>query len=97
MFHARDDWAAAAALTPAFGRRVERAALTVDLAADALSRDWWRGVSALALLCATALALAPGFEPLAGGRVDGPDDDLQSNALAIAPPADGGATGLRLV
>jgi murein DD-endopeptidase MepM/ murein hydrolase activator NlpD len=101
MFHARDDWAAAAALkpwpSPAFGRRAEHAALTVDLAADVLSRDWWRGAGVLAMLCATALALAPGFEPLAGGRIAGAEDDLQSDALAIAPLADGGSTGLRLV
>ena len=101
MFHARDDWAAAAALTPrpspAFGRRAEQVSATVDLAADLLSRDWWRGAVLLAMLCATALALAPGFEPLGGGRIAAPEDDLQNDALGIAPLADGGATGLRLV
>ena len=101
MFHARDDWAAAAALTPrpvpAFGRRAERWAAIVDLSENPLSRDWWRGASLLAMLCATTLVLTPGFEPLAGGRIAGPEDDLQSEALAIRPLADGGVTGLRLV
>jgi murein DD-endopeptidase MepM/ murein hydrolase activator NlpD len=101
MFHARDNWAAAAALTPwpspTFGRRAEHASLTVDLAENFLSPDWWRGVGTLALLCATALALAPGFEPLAGGRFGSGESDLQAEALAIAPLASGGSTGLRLV
>ena len=75
MFHARDDWAGAMALGqrhgPAFGRRAEPVALTVDLTDNPLSRDWWRGVATLMLMCGTAVSLAPGLEPLSGGRTGG--------------------------
>jgi len=101
MFHARDDWAGAMALGqrhgPAFGRRAEPVALTVDLTDNPLSRDWWRGVATLMLMCGTAVSLAPGLEPLSGGRTGGEYDRHQAGALAIAPLAAGSATGLRLV
>lgn len=35
--------------------------LVVDLSAESLGPRWWRGVGTLALLCGTALALAPGL------------------------------------
>lgn len=101
MFHARDDWTAATlpAQRPlaAFGRRAERPAAVVDLAQDLFSAEWWRGATSLMLLCATALALAPGLEPLAGGRIESRGDPHQARALGIAPLARGSATGLRLV
>ena len=101
MFHARDDWAAAITAGTrsgtAFGRRAGPVALTVDLTRDPLSADWWRGAATLLLLCGTALSLAPGFEPLSGGRIGGDYDVHQSDALAIAPLASGSGTGLNLV
>jgi len=101
MFHARDDWAAAAALTSrsaaAFGRRAEPVALIVDLTENPLSAEWWRGAATLLLLCTAALSLAPGFEPLSGGRIGSDGDAHQADALAIAPLASGSVTGLRLV
>ena len=101
MFHARDDWTAATlpAQRPpaAFGRRAERPAVVVDLAQGPFSAEWWRGATTLMLLCATALALAPGLEPLAGGRIESGADPHQAEALGIAPLARGSATGLRLV
>ena len=101
MFHARDDWSAATALAQrsaaAFGRRAEPLALTVDLTQNPLSADWWRGAATLMLLCMASLSLAPGVEPLSGGRVGEVDDAHQADALAIAPLASGSATGLRLV
>ena len=101
MFHARDDWAGAIALGqrhgPAFGRRAEPVALTVDLTQSPLSRDWWRGVATLMLMCGTAVSLAPGLEPLSGGRIGAEFDPHQADALAIAPLASGSSTGLRLV
>ena len=101
MFHARDDWTAAAALNArsaaAFGRRAKPVALIVDLTQDPFSADWWRGAATFMLLCATALSLAPGMEPLSGGRIGTGEDAHQADALAIAPIASGSATGLRLV
>jgi len=101
MFHARDDWAAAAALptrsAAAFGRRAGPFALIVDLTQDPLSAEWWRGAATLMLMCTAALSLAPGLEPLSGGSIGGEEDSHQADALAIAPLASGSATGLRLV
>jgi murein DD-endopeptidase MepM/ murein hydrolase activator NlpD len=62
-----------------------------------LSADWWRGAATLMLLCATALSLAPGVDPLSGGRIGMDGDTHQAEALGIAPLAGGSATGLRLV
>ena len=101
MFHARDAWGSAIALQPrngsAFGRRQEPFALAVDLGQNPLSAEWWRGAATLMLLCATALSLAPGVEPLSGGRIGSDDDAHQADALAIAPLSSGSSTGLRLV
>ena len=101
MFHARDDWSAATALAPrpgaAFGRRAEPVALTVDLTENLFSSEWWRGLGTLGLLCTAALCLAPGVEPLAGGRIATAEDSHQADALRIAPLSSGSATGLRLV
>ena len=101
MFHARYVWAAAAAFNArsaaAFGRRARPIALTVDLAQNPLSADWCRGAATLLLLSATALSLAPGLEPLSGGRIAEAEDVHQAEALGIAPLAGGSATGLRLV
>ena len=101
MFHARDDWAGAIALGqrngPAFGRRPERIALTVDLTENPFSGNWWRGVATLMLMCGTAVSLAPGLEAMPGGRIGAEYDAHQADALAIAPLAGGSSTGLRLV
>ncbi|HET7709271.1 MAG TPA: M23 family metallopeptidase [Sphingomicrobium sp.] len=101
MFHARDDWAGAIALHArngsSFGRRSEPVTLTVDLMSSPLSPDWWRGVATLMLMCGTALSLAPGLEPVAGGRIAEEHDAHQAGALNIAPLASRSATGLRLV
>ena len=102
MFHAREDWsggAAAAALVPAaFGRRRAPFSLIVDLGENFPRAIWWRGAATLAALCAIAVLLAPGFEPLPGAgaeRLAG-DRQVQADALAIAPLARGSRTGLRM-
>jgi hypothetical protein len=101
MFHARDDWSGAAALAPrtyaAFGRRAKPLPLTVDLTDNLFSTDWWRGLGTLMLLCGTALSLAPGLEPLPGGRIASVGDAHQADALGITPLASGSETGLKLV
>ena len=58
----------------AFGRGGQRArfSLVVDLAAEPLGPRWLRGAATLALLCGSALLLAPGFGPLGATRVAAP-------------------------
>ena len=59
-----------------FGRRDARKALNlvVDLHSEEIGPRWMRGAATLALLCGSALLLAPGFEPF-----------LPARAVATAP------------
>ncbi|MDQ3246811.1 MAG: M23 family metallopeptidase [Pseudomonadota bacterium] len=77
----------AAAALPEFGRRAERErfSLVVDLAGEELGPRWWRGAGTLAALCASALLLAPGFEPLAGAAPSGPKQLAYINLGSLAP------------
>lgn len=86
-----------AALKAAAGRARE-AGLVVDLGADIGSRTWWRGLATCALLCGTALALAPGLPALdvPATAVIGEAEAQEGRALAIAPLAFGADTGRRL-
>ena len=72
---------------PSFGRRTSKArALRLPIAATG-----WKTAGLLALLCSgVAWASLPGAVRL-------PDDQPQWDALAIAPLANGGTTGLRMV
>lgn len=76
-----------AARLPDFGRRPERErfSLIVDLAGEELGPRWWRGAATLAALCASALLLAPGFEPLAGAEPSGPKQLAHANLGSLAP------------
>jgi hypothetical protein len=104
MYFAREQWsgAAIAAAGPdaraAFGRKREPLNLLVDLGAHLFSRDWWRGVATLLALCTAAALLAPGFEPLAGGAAEPLEsaEQLQADAIGIAPFSSGSATGLAM-
>ena len=91
-----------AAEVPAFGLRApppRRFELAVDLGEDLFSRRWWRGLFTLTALTTTVALLAPGLEPLAGGRPDTLEGDAaeQFEALAIAPLGAGSETGLRMM
>jgi len=102
MYLGREPWigaAIAAAAPPAragFGRKREPLGLLVDLGVDLFSRDWWHGVVTLFALCTAAALLAPGFEPLPGGSAEPLDsfEQVQTDALAIAPISSGSDTGL---
>jgi murein DD-endopeptidase MepM/ murein hydrolase activator NlpD len=85
-----------------FGVAVQRPqsdGLVVDLGADLFSRRWWRGLLTLGTLTTSAALLAPGLEPLPGGRPAPlePAELEQWEALAIAPLSDGSDTGLEMV
>jgi len=96
MFHSRF---LAADVAPVFGLRAPPAApfsLVVDLGADLFSRRWWRGLGTLLTLTAMVAWLAPGLEPVAGGRT-GEFDGLAAEQWAAAGVGslDGGSqTGL---
>ncbi|HVF83677.1 MAG TPA: M23 family metallopeptidase [Sphingomicrobium sp.] len=90
---------------PAFGlrapprRRLRDYSLAVDLADDLFSARWWRGLLTLSALTTGAALLAPGLEPLAGGRASEklePKTAEQMEALGIAPSTAGATTGLRM-
>jgi len=74
-----------------------RFSLVVDLAAEPLSRTWWRGAATLALLCAGAGMLAPAIEPLSGPN-DRPSEAAahEYRDLGIAPLGVGGRSGGRM-
>ncbi len=88
---------------PAFGvrppsrRRWRELDLTVDLASDLFSARWWRGLLTLSALTTGVALLAPGLEPLAGGRaaaeLEG-DAAEQARALGIEALGAGSRTGL---
>lgn len=85
-----------------FGTAVQRPmarGLVVDLGRDLFSRRWWQGLLTLAGLTMSVALLAPGLEPLAGGRPAPlePKQIEQWDALAIAPLEGGSTTGLRML
>jgi murein DD-endopeptidase MepM/ murein hydrolase activator NlpD len=102
MYFAREQWTGAALVAAgadaraAFGRKREPIKLIVDLGVDLFSRDWWRGLATLLALCTAANLLAPGFEPLPGGVAQPLDgfEQVQADALALAPKSTGSDTGL---
>ena len=69
-----------------------------DLGAQIGSRDWWRGVATVTVLCGAVWALAPGLPPLVGAT-PAPLDGIaweEARGQAIAPLAWGGDTGRRM-
>jgi len=91
---------AAAAISPrGFVRpapAAPRFSLIVDLAAEPLSRSWWRGAATLGLLCASVGVLAP-FEPLSG-PTDRPGESAarEYRDIGVAPLGLGGRSGGRM-
>ncbi|MBA3526225.1 MAG: M23 family metallopeptidase [Sphingomonas sp.] len=75
--------------TPLLVNGVPGLSLVVDLAAEPIGPRWWRGVATLALLCASALALAPGFDLLAAGdsSIARPTGQYHLNPMLSAAPA----------
>ncbi len=69
-----------------------------DLAENMFSRRWWRGVATLALLCGSAVALAPGFAPLQSltDAAMPASDWKEAQAQVIAPIALGADTGSQM-
>ena len=77
--------------TPAAAKPVPGFSLVVDLAAEPLGGHWWRGAATLALLCGSALALAPGFDLLSapGAQIAPPTNRYHLNPmLSGAAPAE---------
>lgn len=103
---------AAYAPTPAFGRKPARVSpfdpfhgrfanidLVPDLGARIGSRDWWRGLATLILLCGGAIAMAPDLSETVPGAMPAPMTHPQweeARALSVAPLAWGGDTGRRM-
>ena len=69
-----------------------------DLGVNIGSRRWWQGVAGCAALCATTIALAPGFRPITvpAAATLSPAAWEESRAQSIAPLAWGGDTGRRM-
>jgi murein DD-endopeptidase MepM/ murein hydrolase activator NlpD len=78
--------------------RMARLSLVVDLAAEPLSRTWWRGAATLGLLCASVGVLAPAIEPLNGAVSDRPNEAAarEYRDIGIAPLGFGGRSGGRM-
>ncbi|GAA0866478.1 hypothetical protein GCM10009115_29440 [Sphingopyxis soli] len=68
--------------------------LVPDLGADIGSRDWWRGLATLTLLCGAAISTFPGVKPLSvrAPALDAADFN-EARAQMIVPLAFGGDTG----
>ena len=109
MFQSRivaEGSAPAAWAGPAFGLRPpprpgwRDRSLVVDLAEDLFSPRWWRGLMTLIALTTGVALLAPGLDPLAGGRA-APDLEEaaaeQWEAVGVAPLARGSDTGLPMM
>ena len=82
-------WPVAAAI-PAFGRRspAEPLRLVVDLAKEPIGPRWFRGAATLALLCSSALLLAPGLDPFGDSAEAQPvGGEMQMMAFAPLAPA----------
>ena len=100
----RNEAAFAVVSAPArvFGRRRKSwrdINLIVDLADEAMSLRWWRGVATLSLLCAALALIAPNpFEPLPAGlgRRIGAAEAEQFREMAIAPLGSSSGTGGRM-
>lgn len=90
------------AAVPAFGRRREAMRgtdLTVDLADDALSLRWWRGVATLSALAMFITLIAPSpFEalPEISSEQVGPTEAEQLRDISLASIAEGSETGVRM-
>ncbi|MCW3797818.1 M23 family metallopeptidase [Sphingomonas sp. BN140010] len=96
MFHSR---VLPADAVPVFGLRAPPRApfsLVVDLGGDLFSRRWWRGLGTLLALTGAVAALAPGLEPLAGGRTAEFDEPAaeQWDSVGIGALDGGAKTGL---
>ncbi|MDX2209086.1 MAG: M23 family metallopeptidase [Sphingopyxis sp.] len=72
--------------------------LVPDLGSDIGSRDWWRGLGTLVLLCGAALSTYPGMPPIVGASppAASPRDFDEARALTITPLAFGSDTGRRM-
>jgi murein DD-endopeptidase MepM/ murein hydrolase activator NlpD len=69
-----------------------------DLGVDVGSRQWWQGLAACIALCATTIALAPGFKPLvvpAAPPISAAAWE-ESRAQSISPLAWGADSGRRM-
>ena len=78
--------------------RATRVDWVPDLGAQIGSRDWWRGLATLVVLCAAAWFLSPGIHPIIGA-VPAPlrgSEWEEARAQGIAPLAWGGDTGRRM-
>ena len=75
--------------------RLAQIDLVPDLGSDIGSREWWRGLATLALLCGAAIATFPGIRPLEAGGAPamGAADFNEARAQMIVPLAFGGDTG----
>jgi murein DD-endopeptidase MepM/ murein hydrolase activator NlpD len=69
-----------------------------DLGVDIGSRQWWQGLAACFALCATTIALAPGFKPIIVPAATPltPAAWEESRAQSISPLAWGGDSGRRM-
>ncbi len=68
-----------------------------DLGRDIGSRQWWRGLGTLALLCGTAIAIWPGIEPVQARETPMRASDWElARAQTITPLAWGADTGRRM-
>lgn len=75
--------------------RLAQLDLVPDLGNDIGSREWWRGLATLTLLCGSAIATFPGIQPLAAPTAPALDtaDFNEARAQMIVPLAFGGDTG----
>ena len=70
-----------------------------DLGDDIGSRTWWRGLATLAALCASAIALSPGFDRALPGIAPAPASQEaweQARSTSITPLAFGAESGHRM-
>ncbi|MES2903529.1 MAG: M23 family metallopeptidase [Pseudomonadota bacterium] len=90
--------AAPVGFAPFVPSRPERFSLVVDLADDLFSKQWWRGLGTLALLCTAAAFTAPDFGPLAApnpAKLSGAAED-QWTAIGVDSIARGSDSGMRM-
>ena len=90
--------AAPRGFVPFVPTRAKPLRLVVDLGNDLFSRDWWRGLATLGLLCTAAALTAPDFGPLPAGhpaRLTGEAKD-QWQAVGVDSIARGSDSGMRM-
>lgn len=90
--------AAPVGFSPFVPARPDGFSLVVDLAEDLFSREWWRGLGTLALLCTAAAITAPDFVPLAAAnpaKLSGASID-QWAAVGVDSIARGSDSGMRM-